>query len=75
MPKAILEFDISIPEEKDAFEAACKANDMKSAMWTFDQWLRSIVKHGGDGKLDQDTVEAVREEFRHCIDEYYIKLE
>jgi hypothetical protein len=41
--KAVLEFDL--PEDKTDFQAAIIGHNYKSAIWDFDQLLRSEMKY------------------------------
>ena len=58
--KAILEFDL--PEENDDFQAAINGHNYKSAIWDFDQLLRSEIKYK---ELSNDTYQA----YKWCRDE------
>jgi hypothetical protein len=58
--KAILEFDL--PEENDDFQAAINGHNYKSAVWNFDQLLRSEIKYK---ELSNDTYQA----YQWCRDE------
>jgi hypothetical protein len=58
--KAILEFDL--PEENDDFQAAINGHNYKSAIWDFDQLLRSEIKYK---ELSDDTYQA----YKWCRDE------
>ena len=48
MPKAILEFNLSDPEEKDAFELATKALNYKIALYDLYTFLRQKTKYECD---------------------------
>jgi hypothetical protein len=52
--KASIEFQL--PEENDDFKMASQAAAFQSAVWEFDQWLRSISKHGDSLMIDVDVV-------------------
>jgi hypothetical protein len=58
--KAIIEFDL--PEENDDFQAAINGHNYKSAIWDFDQLLRSEIKYK---ELSDDTYQA----YKWCRDE------
>ena len=51
--KAVLEFDL--PEDQDDFQAAINGHNYKSAIWNFDQLLRSEMKYK---ELSNDTYKA-----------------
>ena len=58
--KAIIKFDL--PEENDDFQAAINGHNYKSAIWDFDQLLRSEIKYK---ELSDDTYQA----YKWCRDE------
>jgi hypothetical protein len=58
--KAILEY--YLPEENDDFQFAINGHNYKSAIWDFDQLLRSEMKYK---ELSNDTYQA----YKWCRDE------
>jgi hypothetical protein len=63
--KAILEFDL--PEENTDFQAAINGHNYNSAIWDFDQLLRSEMKYK---ELSEETYKAYkwcREELRKIL--------
>jgi len=71
--KAILEFDL--PEENTDFQAAINGNNYKSAIWEYDQLLRSEMKYK---ELSDDTYQAYkwcREELRKILEQDNIYIE
>jgi hypothetical protein len=63
--KAILKFDL--PEENSDFQAAVNGHKYKSAIWDFDQLLRSEMKYK---ELSDETYNAYkwcREELRKIL--------
>jgi hypothetical protein len=63
--KAKLEFDL--PEENSDFQAAINGHNYKSAIWDFDQLLRSEMKYK---ELSEETYNAYkwcREELRKIL--------
>ena len=58
--KAVLEFDL--PEDQDDFQSAINGNNYKSAIWNFDQLLRSEMKYK---ELSDETYKA----YKYCRDE------
>ena len=58
--KAILEFDL--PEDNSDFQSAINGHNYKSAIWDFDQLLRSEMKYK---ELTKDTYKA----FEYCRNE------
>jgi hypothetical protein len=71
--KAILEFDL--PEDNTDFQAAINGHNYKSAIWDFDQLLRSEMKYKD---LSEDTYNAFkfcREELRKILAEDNLFIE
>jgi len=71
--KAILEFDL--PEDQDDFQSAINGNNYKSAIWDFDQLLRSEMKYK---ELSDDTYQAYkwcREELRKILEQDNLFIE
>jgi hypothetical protein len=71
--KAILEFDL--PEENSDFQAAINGHNYKSAIWEFDQLLRSEIKYKD---LPEDTYKAYkycREELRKILEQDNLFIE
>jgi hypothetical protein len=63
--KAVLEFDL--PEENIEFQSAINGHKYKSAIWDFDQLLRSEMKYK---ELSDETYKAYkwcREELRKIL--------
>ena len=53
MTKAKIIFNLDDPDEEEKLKTVMQAEDMKLAVWEFDQWLRSQHKHGPSGILAQ----------------------
>jgi hypothetical protein len=71
--KAVLEFDL--PEDQDDFKSAINGNNYKSAIWNFDQLLRSEMKYK---ELSDETYKAYkycREELRKILEEDNLFIE
>jgi len=71
--KAILEFDL--PEDNIDFKAAINGHNYKSAIWEYDQWLRSEMKYG---ELDEKIYEAYdtcRKKLRNILEEDNLFIE
>jgi hypothetical protein len=65
--KAILKFNL--PEEKDEFEFATNGINYYSALFDFDQWLRSEYKYNGKEEMFE-----VRKKLNEFINENNIKI-
>ena len=71
--KAVLEFDL--PEDNKDFQAAINVHNYKSAIWDFDQLLRSEIKYKD---LSEDTYKAYkfcREELRKILEQDNLFIE
>lgn len=65
--KAILEFDL--PEDNTDFQAAINGNNYKSAIWNFDQLLRSEMKYKELPKETYKAYEYCRHELRKILEQ------
>ena len=65
--KAILEFDL--PEENQDFQSAINGHNYKSAIWEFDQLLRSEMKYKELPKETYKAYEYCRHEFRKILEQ------
>ena len=63
--KAILEFNL--PEENSDFQAAISGHNYKSAIWDFDQLLRSEMKYKELSDETYDAYKWCREELRKIL--------
>ena len=71
--KAILEFDL--PEDNHDFQAAINGENYKSAIWQFDQLLRSEMKYK---ELSDETSQALdycRKELRKILEQDNLFIE
>ena len=71
--KAILEY--FLPEENSDFQAAINGENYKSALWEFDQLLRSEMKYK---ELTDDTYKAFnfcRKELRKILEQDNLFIE
>jgi len=71
--KAILEFDL--PKDNQDFQSAINGNNYKSAIWDFDQLLRSEMKYK---ELSDDTYKAYdycRNELRKILEQDNLFIE
>ena len=68
--KAILKFDLSIPEDQQEYERVNKSLNMAVAIWEFDQWLRSEYKHG-----ENEHAYAFRNKFREYLTDNDIDID
>ena len=73
--KAILEFDLNEPEEREAHKRAAKVDDLYVAIYQFDQMLRSKIKYG---ELPDQVYEAyvnIREQLHNKLAEHEWNLD
>ena len=76
MAKAILEFDLNEPDDKEAHMRAIKSIDMMLALWDIEKYLRAQTKYNEN--LTQETwdaLEEVRKEFYSILSKYSISFD
>ena len=71
--KAVLEFDL--PEDQNDFQAAINGNNYKSAIYNFDQLLRSEMKYKELSNETYNAYEWCREELRKILEEDNLFIE
>lgn len=70
MPKHIIEFNL--PDETEELETTMKAGAYRSALWDFDQHLRSKAKHG-QGK-EAEEAQKIRDLLHEFLNDNGIEL-
>ena len=71
--KALLEFDL--PEDNYDFQAAINGNNYKTAIYNFDQLLRSEMKYKELSNETYNAYEWCREELRKILAEDNLYIE
>lgn len=71
--KAILEFDL--PEDNMEFKAAINGSNYKSAIWEYDQWLRSEMKYGELDKKIYEAYDTCRKELKKILEQDNLFIE
>ena len=71
--KAVLEFDL--PEDNQDFKAAINGSNYRSAIWDYDQWLRSEMKYGDLPDATYKAYEECRKKLREILEEDNIQIE
>jgi hypothetical protein len=71
--KAVLKFNL--PEENEDFKAAINGSKYKSAIWDYDQWLRSEMKYGELDKKIYEAYDTCRKELRDILAQDNIQIE
>lgn len=56
-------------EDEEEAKNLIQSNDIKVALFTFDQWLRSEIKHGGK------NYDEVRDALRDLMNDFNINLD
>ena len=77
MTKAILEYNLDDPQDREAHLRAVKSTDLALALWDMDQHLRSKTKYAPDS-MPPEAYEALleaRDRLRQIMSEYSIDLE
>ena len=71
--KAFLEFDL--PKDNMEFKAAINGSNYKSAIWEYDQWLRSEMKYGELDKKIYEAYDTCRKELRKILEQDNLFIE
>lgn len=72
MPKAVLEFDLEKPEDRDEFKRAQKASDLINVISEFnEESLRKRIKYLSEGftKKEIELLNKLREELWDLVQE------
>lgn len=72
MAKAILEFDLNDPEDKEAHRMAINASATESMLFEYDSWLRDTIKYKDE--QDWPSLEIARKKFLELLNEHGIPL-
>ena len=77
MAKAILEFDLSNPEDANDYKRANKALSMAIALWDIDQYLRAQTKYAPDSMSEEayNALSEAREKFYQILNERDINID
>lgn len=77
MAKAIFEFDLNNPDDKEAHLRAVKALDMALALWDIEQYLRAQTKYAPDSMPEVvfDALDKARQEFYEIMNNHNISLD
>ena len=73
--KGILEFDLNDPYESCAHKRAVKVGDLYTAIYEFDQYLRSQIKYTEQTQEVYDKLEEVRDTLYQKLHEYEWNLD
>lgn len=76
MPKAVLKFNLDLPEDLEEFELANSARKLHSVLWDLDQYLRNKVKYPAEDAHEEytDAMDQVRDELWKILESYQIDL-
>jgi len=69
----ILKF--KLPEEKEEFDIAVKAPELKIAIEEFDEWLRGKIKHGDNPEAVKSELDSCRQKLYECLSNHNIPQE
>ena len=74
--KAILEFNLDEPDDKEQFTVASNAVNFYMALYDFDQQMRSWVKYGSHDFTDiDDALYDVREKLWEFMDDNHVNFD
>jgi len=77
MAKAILEYDLTNPDDVIEYNRVNKVLDLALAIWDIDSFLRSKIKYAPDD-ISQEKYEAyneVREELYEILNKHSINMD
>ena len=77
MAKAILEFDLTNPDDVTEYKRVNKALDMAIALWDIEQYLRAETKYAPDSMPQEvyDALDKVRDKYYEIINEHNISID
>jgi len=76
MAKAILEFDLNEPEDRNEHERMLKSLDLCLALWDMDQYLRSQTKYNESLTQEQwDVLDETRTKLYEIMNAKAISLD
>ena len=77
MAKAILEFDLTNPDDVTDYKRVNKALDMAIALWDIEQYLRAETKYAPDSMPQEvyDALDKVRDKYYEIINEHNISID
>jgi hypothetical protein len=74
--KAILEFNLDVPEDETAYKRCNSSLDMWMVLWEYDQWLRSQIKYNDNISADEkNAYEDAREMLYEKLNEQGVVLD
>jgi hypothetical protein len=73
--KAILEFDLNEPDDREAHLRATMSLDMAIAIWDMQQEFRGRLKHGQLSDEEYRVTEELKDRFYQILNERGIDLE
>jgi hypothetical protein len=74
MAKAILEFDLSDPDDRADHQKSVKATDAFLALWDISQLFRKQLKYGDLDQATYNKIEAMSEDFYDTLNQYGISM-
>ncbi len=76
MAKAILEFDLSEPDDVSVHKRMIKSLDILLVLWDMDQYLRARLKYEDNISEDEyKAVDAAREKLYELMNERSVSLD
>ena len=64
----------NLPEESEELKDALNGTNVKSAIWDFDQFLRSRIKHSDLSEEQYATYSEIRDELHRILGDWEILL-
>ncbi len=77
MAKAILEFDLNEPDDREEHKRMLKSLDIMLVLWDYDNYLRGQLKYNEDGLTDQqyEVLEKARSEFYDILNKHGVSFD
>jgi hypothetical protein len=76
MAKAILEFDLNEPDDRDEHNRMLRSLDIVLVLWDIDQYLRSQTKYNENLTQEQwDALDQTRTKFYEIMNERNVSLD
>ena len=69
-----IKFNITDSEDEQELRAMLDAVSMQCAIQEYDQWLRSILKHGGHTEHDDEIYQSARDKLYEVLAERNLSI-
>ena len=75
--RAIIEFDLDEPTDIEAHKRFTNLNGVYSALWDFDQLMRSQIKYNSENYSGEqlDALDKLRDKFYEILNDNNVKID